>query len=137
MRSLDRYCRGSGAGQFAYAPDCHKFVNCGGAGLAYLQECPADLVFDPFVGACNWPQVQGECRSLVQSPRPAYPPPLRQPPQSIVTVISPPTGESWGMERFVGVLKFGGITGLIGYSDTLGSLYPNVTLSRDLLQLYY
>ena len=36
MRSLDRYCRGSGAGQFAYAPDCHKFVNCG-AGLAYLQ----------------------------------------------------------------------------------------------------
>ena len=62
MRSLDAYCRGGRTGQFAYEPDCHKFVNCGAGGLAYLQECPADLLFDPFVGICNCPQVLGKCR---------------------------------------------------------------------------
>ena len=61
MSSLDGLCRGS-TGQFAYEPDCHKFVNCGAGGLAYLQECPADLLFDPFVGICNCPQVLGKCR---------------------------------------------------------------------------
>ena len=42
-----------------------KFVNCG-AGLAYLHECPADLVFSPLSGNCNWPRVPGRCQSLLQ-----------------------------------------------------------------------
>ena len=42
-----------------------KFVNCG-TGLAYLHECPADLVFSPLSGNCNWPRVPGRCQSLLQ-----------------------------------------------------------------------
>jgi len=82
MRSLDQYCQGS-TGQFAYAPDCHKFVNCG-AGLAYLQECPAELVFDPFIGTCNWPRVPGKCQGF------AYPPPLPPPPPQVWPIVTPP-----------------------------------------------
>ena len=94
MRSLASYCQGS-TGQFAYEPDCHKFVNCG-AGLAYLQECPAGLLFDPFLGTCNWPQVPGKCRGfpypseepgvvpIASPPQPALPP--SQPPPGIVTI---------------------------------------------------
>ena len=42
-----------------------KFVNCG-TGLAYLHKCPADLVFSPLSGNCNWPRVPGRCQSLLQ-----------------------------------------------------------------------
>ena len=104
MRSLDAYCRGGRTGQFAYEPDCHKFVNCG-AGLAYLQECPADLLFDPFLGTCNWPQVPGKCRGfpypseqpgvvpIASPPQPALPPLIPSPPQSVDPIASPPTGK--------------------------------------------
>ena len=99
MRSLDAYCRGGRTGQFAYEPDCHKFVNCGASGLAYLQECPADLLFDPFLGTCNWPQVPGKCRGfpypseepgvvpIASPPKPVYPP--SQPAPVIVPIPSP------------------------------------------------
>merc|ERR1712168_790119 len=42
-------------GLFPNEYDCSTFFNCGQGGQAWKQECQAGLVFNPNIGACDWP----------------------------------------------------------------------------------
>ncbi|XP_039657199.1 chondroitin proteoglycan 2-like [Perca fluviatilis] len=49
-------CDGGISGLYPNPADPHSFYNCGN-GIAYLQNCPSNLVFDPTCSCCNYPPV--------------------------------------------------------------------------------
>ena len=46
-------------GQNAYDLDCHKFVDCWDSTVVIRSCHPANLVFNPNPGVCDWPTSPG------------------------------------------------------------------------------
>lgn len=64
---FSRGCRAN-RGQFAHETFCHQFYNCWD-GRATIEECPGELLFNPVISACDYPEAVA-CGGRLRNPAP-------------------------------------------------------------------
>ncbi|XP_054153519.1 salivary glue protein Sgs-3-like [Oppia nitens] len=98
QEDIDRTgCRGPKDCLYPNPADCHSFIQCNDAGLAYEMPCaPIDLVYNDTIKECDW-ESNTPCRPTTPKPRttrvPTTEPLTTEPPTTETPTTEPPTTE--------------------------------------------